>query len=194
MTPMITSSGTSSPASMYCLAFLPSSVPLATASRRMLPVAKYGRPKSCVRRSAWVPLPAPGGPIRIRFSSDTGALAASFRTGASRPPVPGRSGILLQEAFVVAHHQLGLELLHGVEGHADDDQQRGSAEVERLRRARGGDHDRRQRRDGGEVERAREREPREDAVQELGGRPAWPHPRDEPSVLLQVVGLVDGVE
>src|ERR1700712_1616198 len=188
ITPMISSSGTRLPASMCALAWRPSSVPSLTAARRMLPVAKYGRPKSCVIRSAWVPWPAPGGPTRMRFSSDTGALAASLRTGASRPPVPGRSGILLEEAFVVAHHQLGLELLHGVEGHADDDQQRGSAELERLRRTGEGDHDRRQRGDRGEVECAREREAREDPVEELGRRPARSHPRDEAAVLLQVLG------
>ena len=37
---------------------------------------------------------------------------------------------LFQEALVVAHHQLGLELFHRVEGYADDDQDRGAAEVE----------------------------------------------------------------
>src|SRR3712207_7989801 len=49
-----------------------------------------------------------------------------------------------------------------------DDQDRGAAEVE----VRGGlvDQDRRQRRDGGKVERAREREPGEDAVEVLGCR------------------------
>src|SRR3954462_13258155 len=118
-------------------------------------------------RSAWVPFPAPGGPTRMRFSSDTDALTGSLRTGASRPPVPGRSGILLEEALVVAHHQLGLELLHRVEGHADDDQQRRAAELEGLRRAGDRDDDRRKGRDRREVQRAREREPGEDAVQEL---------------------------
>ena len=38
ITLLISSSGTSSPASMYCLASLPSSLSSATASRRMIPV------------------------------------------------------------------------------------------------------------------------------------------------------------
>ena len=59
------------------------------------------------RRGACVPLPAPGGPKRIR----------SRATG------------LLQEALVVAHHELRLHLPHGVERHAHDDQDRGAAET-----------------------------------------------------------------
>ncbi len=69
--PMITSSGTSSPAFMYAVPPRPSSVPSATCARSMSPVEMCGRTKSACRRSAWVPLPAPGGPSRIRFSSDT---------------------------------------------------------------------------------------------------------------------------
>ena len=103
-----------------------------------------------------------------------------------------RRGRLLQEAFVVAHHQLRLELFHRVERHADDDEDRGPAEVERGRGL--ADEDRRQRRDRREVQRPREREPREDAVEELGRRAPRPHPRDEPAVLLEVVGLVDRIE
>ncbi len=51
----------------------------ATARRRMLPVAMYGRLKSSVSRSAWVPLPAPGGPSRMRFSSDIGGEPSLLR-------------------------------------------------------------------------------------------------------------------
>ena len=99
---------------------------------------------------------------------------------------------LLQEAFVVAHHQLRLELLHRIEGDADDDQQRGSAEQERGTGL--GDENRRERRDRRQEQRAGERQPGEDAIEELGRWPAGPHPGDEPAVLLEVVGLVDGVE
>jgi hypothetical protein len=52
---------------------------------------------------------------------------------------------LLQEALVVAHHQLRLELFHGVEGDADHDQDRRAAEEEVGRRLV--DQDRRQRSD-----------------------------------------------
>src|SRR5215208_5419591 len=133
----------------------------------------YGSLKSSLRRSAWVPLPAPGGPRRMRFSS------LKART-------------LLQEALVVAHHQLGLELLHRVQGDADDDQQRGSAEEE----VGAGlvYEDGWQRGDGRQVERARKGQASQDAIEELRRRAARPHPRNEPAVLLEVVGLVDRVE
>src|ERR687890_1978439 len=131
----------------------------------MSPVATYATGKSSCRRSAWVPLPAPGGPSRMRLSSDIGGRefggpALQLRSGAARA-----APYLLQEALVVAHHQLRLELLHRVQGHAHDDEQRGAAEEEV--RARLVDEDRRQRRDRGEVQRPRERQPREDPVQEL---------------------------
>src|ERR1700753_1527883 len=47
---------------------------------------------------------------------------------------------------------------------------------------------------GGQVQPSREGQPGEDAIQELGRWSAGSHAWDEPSVLLQVVGLVDGVE
>src|SRR3954453_19599268 len=131
----------------------------------MLPVAMYGSPKSSTSRSAWVPLPAPGGPRRTRFSSGIGPL-------------------LFQEALVVAHHELRLELLHRVERHADHDQDRRSAEEEV--RAGLADQERRQRGHQGKEDRAGKRQPRQDAVQIFGRRPAWPHPGYEPAVLLEV--------
>src|SRR4051794_12553400 len=152
---MISSSGTRSPASMKAFASVPSAVPSLTCARSMSPVARYGRSKSRRRRSAWVPLPAPGGPMRMRFSS----------------AMKGEN--LLQEAFVVPHHELRLELLHGVERHADHDEDRRAAEEEVGRRLV--DEDRREGGHRGEVEGAREREAREDAVQELRGRAAGPH-------------------
>ena len=96
-------------------------------------------PKSSRRRSACVPLPAPGGPSRIRFSSDK--TEAAYPLGAASPlrRLPAgarpRARRLLQEALVAAHHQLRLELLHRFERDADHDQDRGAAEVEVLVRA-----------------------------------------------------------
>src|SRR5882762_10494094 len=46
----------------------------------------------------------------------------------SSPPPPDPSA--LHESVVMTHHQLRLDLLDGVHGHADHDQQRGAAEVE----------------------------------------------------------------
>ena len=75
--------------------------------------------------------------------------------GCSAPP-------LLQEAFVGAHHHLRLHLPHRVERDADDDQHRGAAEGARgrLREAAVADEEARQHRDGREVERAGQRQPR----------------------------------
>src|SRR5215204_2218582 len=58
------------------------------------------------------------------------AAGAGKRPACGRRPGTRRGHGLLQEALVVAHHELRLDLLHGVEGHADDDQDRGAAEVE----------------------------------------------------------------
>src|SRR5512132_1798978 len=48
---------------MYSLATLPRPVPLTTCSRSRSPVAIPARSKWSAIREAWVPLPAPGGPI-----------------------------------------------------------------------------------------------------------------------------------
>src|SRR3954452_20245439 len=132
-------------------------------------------PKSSVSRAAWVPLPAPGGPSRMRLSSLT-----------------GRAAYLFEEALVVAHHQLRLELLHRVQRDADDDEDRGAAEEEVRRRLV--DEDGRQRGHRGQVERPREGQPGQDAVQELRRRAARAHPGYEAAVLAQVVRLVDRIE
>src|SRR5207248_8913599 len=182
----------------------------------MSPVAMCGIPKSSLRRSAWVPLPAPGGPSMIRFNSLTTEAAYPLRRapcGWPRPapdgplrPLRGRgpsrvgrglgrsvwAGFLLEEALVTSHHQLRLELLHRFQRDADDDQDRGAAEWDVLVGARY--QDRRQRCDGGEEQRAREGQPREDPIQEFGRRPPRSHPGDEAAVPLEVVGLVDGIE
>ena len=60
--------------------------------------------------AACVPLPAPCLPSRTR-----------------RTPDPFMSG---QEAFVVAHHQLAVDLLHRLQRDADGDEQRRAAERE----------------------------------------------------------------
>ena len=65
---MMRSSDTRSPRAMIALASSPSGVPSRTAARSMSPVAMWARPRSDAMRAACVPLPAPGGPIRIRSS------------------------------------------------------------------------------------------------------------------------------
>src|SRR6187200_2788683 len=90
----------------------------------MSPVEIAGIPKCWATNLAWVPLPAPGGPIS---TSLTGGTAPSS-----------------QESFVVALLQLALDLLHRVQRDADHDEDRGAAEGEVLV---GVDEDQRDQRD-----------------------------------------------
>src|SRR5205814_3832631 len=115
---MVTSSGTSWPASMYRLASTPSGVPWATFARKMSPVEILGTARCAAMNSAWVPLPAPGGPTSTSL------------TRAPRCAAPLRP--LAEEPFVVALHQLALDLFDGFQTDADDDQYRGTAEGEVL--------------------------------------------------------------
>src|SRR3954464_12801729 len=143
---------------------MPISVPLAIASRSMSPVAMCGIPASAEMRLAWVPLPAPGGP-RMTMSSAKVAL--------------------LQESLVVAHHHLRLHLAHGVERDAHHNEDRGAPQctVRGLREAAVADEEGRQGRDEREVERARQREPSEHAVEILRGGRARPDAGDVAAVL-----------
>ena len=104
---MVTSSGTSSPASMYRLASTPSGVPWATLARKMSPVEIFGHGE--VR----------GDELRL------GALARARRANQNQSHLP-------QEPFVVALHELALDLLHRLQADADHDQHRGAAEREVL--------------------------------------------------------------
>src|SRR5690348_7574412 len=138
----------------------------------MSPVAICGMPKWARSTFACVPLPEPGAPYRRRFNR-TAPPAAS-------PPPPhcvGRttSPSSLDEASVLAHDQLRLQLLHGVERDAHDDQDRGAAEVHLLvrdardlRRADRQDH-----RDEAEEDRADERDAIHHGLQVIRGWPPW---------------------
>src|SRR3954471_18226016 len=112
----------------------------------------------------------------MMLSSDTAMVDAA------RGEAADTSGPLLQEALVVAHHQLRLELFHRVERDADDDQDRGATEEE----VGAGlvDEDRRQGRDRRQVEGPGEGQRGEDAIEDLGRWPAGSPPRDEPAVFL----------
>src|SRR5438132_10639807 len=59
------------------------------------------------------------------LASDTRFLGSAPAQAAARP----------EEAFVVAHDELRLDLLRGVHGDADEDEQRGAAEVELVAHA-----------------------------------------------------------
>src|SRR6185295_4416571 len=105
---------------MIALARSPISLPASTDSRRMSPVDTLGMPCTRAKRSACVPLPAPGGPRNIRFKAMEKSRLAPSSTNAG----------LLHEAVVMSHNQLRLDLLHGIHCNADDDQQRRAAEEE----------------------------------------------------------------
>src|SRR3954453_15317178 len=148
--PMVISSGTRSPASMNFFASWPSSVPWLTLARKMSPVEIFGTPRWAEMNWACVPFPAPGGPTRTSLIS--------------RPSA--------EEALVVAQHQLALDLLRGVETHADEDEHGGTTERERLTGAGAAawqerDRDDRQHRDGGQVEGAGQRDARQDVLEVL---------------------------
>ena len=89
-------------------------------------------------------------------------------------PLPARStepAPLAQEPFVVALHELALDLLHRLQAHTDHDQHGGAAEREVLLLAADQvDEQVRQDRDDAQVERARQGDPAEDEVQVLRGR------------------------
>src|SRR3954452_22724903 len=166
---LVTSSGTYSPASMYSWAFLPSGVPSETLARKMSPVEIAGMPKWSATTLAWVPFPAPGGPIRINLMS-------------------------AQEPFVVALLELTLDLLHRVECDAHHDQDRGAAEGEVLVGADQHEGDQRDQGDQTEVHGAWQRDAGQDVGQVVLGRLARPDPGDEAAVLLHVVRHLFRVE
>src|SRR3954447_25002165 len=176
--PIVISSGTRSPASMYFLACWPSSVPWLTFARKMSPVEIFGIPRCAEMNWACVPFPAPGGPTRTRRIT--------------APP-------LAEEALVVAQHQLALDLLGGVETHTDEDEHGRAPEWERLTgagTAAGQERQRDDRQDGDrrQVERPRQRDPRQDVFEVLRRRTTRSDARDEAAVLAHVVADLDRVE
>ena len=198
--PMITSSGTSSPRVHVALGLLARARSRsATAARRMSPVAMCGSPKSSRQARGLRALAGARRAEQDQIELGHGAQryaraqAASGR-GRRAPcrPLSGRSA-LLEEALVVAHHQLRLELLHRVQRDADHDDDRGAAEVEvhaacGRRRSPAAPRPRRGRaRPGRSGGRGSGRGTRRSAARGCT-------PGDEAAVLLEVVGLVDRVE
>ena len=77
MMPTTISSVTKAPESIAALAFFPTSVPAATAARSMSPVESCGMLSLSTIFGACVPLPAPGGPNRIKMFLDLAEYLAS---------------------------------------------------------------------------------------------------------------------
>src|SRR6266853_64566 len=121
----------------------------------MSPVEIFGIARALAICSAWVPLPAPGGPSMMRFrailvvghwswvfgheSAGHGSAVVIDderpMTNDQRPTTndhrlspPASNARLLHEAIVVPHDQLRFDLLHRVHSHAPDDQELGAAE------------------------------------------------------------------
>src|SRR5260370_37901527 len=120
--PIMMSSGTYWPAASMGWASRPSGVPAWISARSMSPVAMCGMPKRDRIMFAWVPLPLPGAPYKSKFTPLSLTLAPQGRGDAASP----------DEAAVLAHDQLRLELLHGVQRHTDHDQDRRASEVHLL--------------------------------------------------------------
>src|SRR5687768_147383 len=182
---MVTLSGTRSPASMYRLASSPIGVsaPGRRLARNRSPLEMCGTSKRSARRTAWVPLPAPGGPTRRRRTRHRPPELDNEPNPTDRPT-------LTQETVVLALHELALDLLDGVEAHSDHDQHSGAPEGEVLVLTRAGDAEEevRQHGDDAEVQRTGQRDAGKDVLQVLGRRPARADARDEPAEPLHLVG------
>src|SRR4051812_41483907 len=113
--------------------------------------------------------------------------------------VPGRSLRLgVQEAVVVAHHQLAVDLLHRLEGdaHGDEDGDAEEAELlatagvtERLADDEGGDEG-----DAGHEEGAGKGDPGQDLPEVALGLVAGADAGDEATLLADLIGLLVRVE
>src|ERR1700676_2288616 len=107
---------------MIALTLWPRVLPEATAARSMSPVARCTRPCVCSSRFACVPLPAPGGPSRIKF----------IGSGSSRKSSPAAPQLCpFDQPLVLVGEQVRVNLRHGIHRDADDDQEAGPAEIER---------------------------------------------------------------
>src|SRR5258706_14868807 len=82
----------------------------------MSPVEMWGTPKRLESRFACVPLPLPGGPMKISFTCSL--------------PSPPADTAAFHESVVMAHDELRFDLLDRIHRHADDDEEGGSTEVE----------------------------------------------------------------
>src|SRR5215475_7719195 len=152
---IVTSSGTSWPESMYRLASFPSGVPCWTLARKMSPVEIFGTDRCEAMNSACVPLPAPGGPTS---TSLMGSPPSARILPYARLTAACAARGLPEEPFVVALHELALDLLHSLQADTDDDQYGGATEGEVLLLAADQvDEQVRQDRDDAQVQRAGER-------------------------------------
>src|SRR5882757_703727 len=178
-----------------------------------------------MRALACVPLPTPGAPKRRtgpgRKSLSAGAVSGSVimlvvKGRISLPALSATDAATLgSETVVVAHDELRFDLLRGIHGNADDNEQRRAAKVEVDAKTVGhpggqvvkdgadepdvvevdsADEQGRNDGDDDEVERADQRDAGEDVIDEVGRTLAGADAGDEASVLAHVVGNVVGAE
>src|SRR6266851_65374 len=170
--PIMMSSGTYCPLARIGWASRPSGVPVWISARSMSPVAMCGMPKRSRSMFAWVPLPLPGAPYSSKFIE------------------------LFDEAAVLAHDQLRLQLFHRVQGNADDDQDCGTPQIHLLMR-NAGNLGRGYRQDDGDKAQecgAGERDSIHDRGQVVGSGTSRTDARDEARVAFEVVGDVVDLE
>src|SRR6266446_7543205 len=164
---------------MYRSASRPSAVPAAAAARRRSPDARIGTPSARPRIGAWVPFPAPGAPRR------TTTVIGDRRLGMPRSP---------DEPLVIPHEQLGLDLLHGLDNDADDDEEARSAKGDGRDRRDQQTEDGRRGSDDAKEERAGDRDPGDDPREIVLGRAARTDAGNEPAVLAQLLRGLAGLE
>src|SRR5437868_6944702 len=75
-------------------------------------------------------------------------------------PAPAQPATTAQEAFVIPHHKLGLDLRYGVHRHAHQNQQRRPAKIKLISHTCGNPLEPRRRADKGIEERSDQRQPR----------------------------------
>src|SRR5438309_9241382 len=124
------------------------------------------------------------------------------------PPAPQLS--FLDEALVIAHHELRFDLLNRIHGHTHHDQTRSAAEIERYVQAfedepphvviepgaqvsgqavevDAGDHPSRKQAHSRQIDPAHKRQPAQNAIDMLGGVPAGPYAGNKYTGLAHVV-------
>jgi len=145
--------------------------------RRQLPQAPRGRQPGGLRALA-----------RSRRTHEQDDLGPRRFLGHLEAPPTAADAALADEALVVAHHQLRLELPQGVESDTNHDEQAGAGEDERQLAGPGqpGEH-LRQCVHSTQEERAPQCDPVGDARQVLRRRVPRSHPRHEATVLTEVV-------
>src|SRR5690554_5324155 len=210
---------------MIALTRLPISVPSPTWWRNMSPVETWGTPSRSATRAAWVPFPAPGGPMNSSLmridpggysppaphccrqcahpesgpsATDPHATSPSVREAGRSPPAPHGSRQCAhpqsgpsashphatsppereaghsppapqrtsdfrlptsdsrQDSLVVAHRELGFDLLHRLQSHTHDDEDRDTREGDGDVPDDAGHH--RQHRDHAQEDRTRQRD------------------------------------